>query len=260
MPYVSIDQSCDMYYEAEGNGTPIVFVHPPAMGHVTFKKQKVLAEKYKLITYDLRGNGRSGCTDEKITMPLLANDLAKLLDHLNIEQAVIGGYSNACSIVLEFALTYPERTRAVMLSGGFPEVNSYLLEQQFRLGMLTARWKGIKLLAKVLSKSHTPEKQFQKELYEYILKVNPQILYEIYKQGLAYNCTVRLSQLKQPLLLMYGGKIHYLHKHYKLFESYVKHTETIFIGNARHQIPTKHYLEFNKIVDQFMQRIQPLTN
>ncbi len=244
-----------MYYEVEGNGIPIVFVHPPAMGLVTFKKQKVLAKKYKVITYDIRGNGRSGFTAEKITMPLLAKDLLKLLDHLNIDKAIIAGYSNGCSIVLEFALAYPDRTKAVILSGGFPEVNSYLLEQQFRLGMLTAKWKGVKLLAKVLSMSHTTEKQFRWELYHYILEVNPRILYELYREGLAYNCSVRLSQITQPFLLTYGGKIHYLHKHYKLFESYVKHTETIFIGNARHQIPTKHFLEFNKIVDQFLQDV-----
>lgn len=254
MPHVSIDQSFDMYFEVSGEGRPIVFIHPPAMGLVTFKKQQPLSKKYKLITYDIRGNGRSGFSDEKITIRLLANDLQKLLDNLNIDKAVICGYSNGCSIVLEFALTYPERTVGIILSGGFPEVNSYILEQQFRLGMLTARWNGIKLLGKVLARSHTSEKSFQKEIYDYIQKVNPNILFQMYKQGLEYNCTVQLSQIEKPLLLTYGGKIHYLHKHYKLFESNVRDPEIIFIGNARHQIPTKHFLEFNKIIGQFMEK------
>lgn len=252
MPYISIGQAFEMYYEVNGEGTPIVFIHPPAMGLVTFKKQDKLAQKYKMITYDMRGNGLSGFTDDKITIPLLAHDLRQLLDFLHIGEAVICGYSNGSSVALEFALLFPERTKAIILSGGFPEVDSFLLLQQFRLGIVTARYKGIRLLGKVLALSHTKEKLFQQEIYNYIQKVNPSILYQMYQEGLNYNCTVRLSQLKKPLLLVYGGKIHYLHKHYKLFESYVLNTHTIFIGAARHQIPTKHYLEFNKIVDQFM--------
>lgn len=244
-----------MYFEMSGEGVPIVFIHPPAMGAVTFKKQKSLAEKYKIITYDLRGNGLSGCSEEKITIPLLVGDLKILLDELHIEETVICGYSNGCSVALEFALQYPERIKALILSGGFPAVNSFLLAQEFRLGMLTARCKGIKLLAKVLAISHTKEKEYQREIYEYVLKVNPTILYEMYKAGLYYNCTARLSKLTMPLLLVYGGKDDYIHKHKKLFERYMTQTDTIFIEKSRHQIPTKHFHEFNKIIDNFLQNL-----
>ncbi len=244
-----------MYYEIRGDGDPIIFIHPPAMGLVTFKKQKTLAEKYKMITYDIRGNGLSGTSNEKITIPLLAADLKKLLDELQIDEAVICCYSNAASIGLEFALTYPNRVKAIILSGGFSEVDSFLLAQQFHLGMLTARCKGIKLLAKVLAVSHTKEKEFQREIYKYILKVNPTILYEMYKEGLYYNCTNRLSQLTKPLLLVYGGRDDYIHKHYKIFEKRMKNTDTIFIDKSKHQIPTKHYHEFNMIIDKFMQKL-----
>lgn len=243
-----------MYYEISGDGEPIIFIHPPAMGIVTFKKQKPLAEKYKLITYDIRGNGLSGSSNEKITIPLLATDLKKLLDELQLDQVVLCCYSNAASIGLEFALTFPDRIKALLFSGGFPIVDSFLLAGLFRLGMLTARCKGIKLLAKVLAVSHTSERDFQREIYEYILKVNPTILYEMYKAGFSYNCTDRLPQITKPLLLVYGGKVDYIHKHYKLFEPLMMNTDTIFIDQSNHQIPTKHYHEFNKIIDKFMQK------
>ncbi len=249
-----------MYYEINGDGDPIVFIHPPAMGLVTFKKQKTLAEKYKMITYDIRGNGLSGPSNEKITIPLLAADLKKLLDELQIDKAVLCCYSNAASIGLEFALTYPDRIKALLFSGGFPKVDSFLLAGLFRLGMLTARWKGIKLLAKVLAVSHTNEREFQQEIYEYILKVNPSSLYEMYRAGFTYNCTDRLPLLTKPLLLVYGGKVDYIHKHYKLFESNMINTDTIFIDQSNHQIPTRHYHEFNKIIDKFLQNLAKLSS
>lgn len=249
-----------MYFEMNGEGVPIVFIHPPAMGSVTFKKQKPLAENYKIITYDMRGNGLSGSSEDKITIPLLASDLKKLLDELQIGETVICGYSNGGSIALEFALQYPERIKALILSGGFPAVNSFLLAQEFRLGMLTARCNGIKLLAKVLAISHTKEKEFQREIYEYVLKVKPMILYEMYKAGLYYNCTDRLSKLTKPLLLVYGGKDDYIHKHKKIFERNMMKTDTIFIDKSRHQIPTKHFHEFNKIIDNFLQKLSSISS
>lgn len=244
-----------MYFEVSGEGMPIIFIHPPAMGLVTFNKQKPLAEKYRIIMYDIRGNGRSGFTNEKITIPLLADDVRKLLDHLEIKKTVICCYSSGASIALEFALAFPERLHALIFSGGFPEVNSFLLAQQFRLGMLTARCNGIRLLAKALAISHTMEKAFQQEIYEYVLKVNPTILYQLYETGLHHNCTERLSEITQPLLLVYGRKDDYIHKHYKLFERNMMKTETIFIDRAKHEIPTRHFTEFNKIIDQFLQKL-----
>lgn len=249
-----------MYYEISGDGDPIIFIHPPAMGLVTFRKQRPLAEKYKMITYDIRGNGLSGSSNEKITIELLAADLKKLLDELQIDKAVLCCYSNGASIGLEFALTFPDRIKALLFSGGFPKVDSFLLAGLFRLGMLTARCKGIKLLAKVLAVSHTNEREFQQEIYEYILKVDPTILYEMYKAGFTYNCTDRLPQLTKPLLLVYGGKVDYIHKHYKLFESQMMYTDAIFIDQSNHQIPTRHDLEFNKIIDKFMQKLASVSS
>jgi len=259
LPYATIDQSFNMYFEVSGEGMPVIFIHPPAMGLVTFKKQKPLAEKYKVIVYDIRGNGHSGFTNEKITIPLLADDLRKLLDHLDIKKAVLCSYSSAASIALAFAIEFPERLHALIFSGGYPEVKSFLLAQQFRLGMLTARCNGIKLLAKAIAISHTKEKAFQREIYNYVLKVDPTILYQMYKAGLLFNCTERLSDITQPLLLIYGRKDDYIHKHYRLFERNMIKTETIFIDRAKHQIPTSNFIEFNKIIDHFLQKLPTIS-
>lgn len=193
--------------------------------------------------------------NEKITIPLLAKDLNRLLEELQIEEAVFCSYSNGASIALEFALSYPKKTKALILASGFSEVSSFLLAQQFRVGMMTARLNGIKFLAKIFALSHTGEKAFQREIYEYVLKVNPQILYEMYKVGFTYNCTERLSEINKPVLLIYGQQDHYLHKYCKIFEKKLKYTETVLINQSKHQVPTKHFREFNKIIDQFLQNI-----
>ncbi len=244
-----------MYFEEHGIGDPIVFIHPPAMGSITFKKQKSLSEKYKVILYDIRGNGRSEFSNEDITITLLAHDLKALVDHLNLKNVILCAYSYGGAIALEFALLYPDHVKGIILCGGFSEVSSFRLQQQFKIGIFIAQVRGIKLLAKALATSHTQEKPFQRELQNYIEMVNPRILYQMYKEGLYYNCTVRLSQIKIPLLLIYGSRDHYIHGYQTLFKNNISQTDVIYISKAKHQIPTKFYQEYNTVIDKFVQSI-----
>ncbi|RBW71357.1 alpha/beta fold hydrolase [Bacillus taeanensis] len=252
MPYAAIHGDMPLYYEVRGKGIPILFIHPPAMGHVTFKKQAPLAEHCQVITFDMRGHGSSGTTNEKITIKLLADDILALLDHLSIEKAVLFGYSNGGSIAQEFVLSYPERSQGLILCGGFSEVNSFLLYQEFLLGIATAKLKGLTLLGKILSKAHCAEKDFKKELESSVKKTNPAVLYQMYTKGLSYNCTKRLSQIDVPLLLIYGAMDFYVHHYKNLFLQAVKKTDVVYVSKARHQVPTRHYHECNKIIEGYI--------
>lgn len=50
-----------LYYEINGTGTPVVFIHGHGLTHSMFKPQlEYFSDKYKVILCDLRGNGKSG--------------------------------------------------------------------------------------------------------------------------------------------------------------------------------------------------------
>jgi pimeloyl-ACP methyl ester carboxylesterase len=254
MPIVQIkNKSVPIYYESSGSGKPIVFIHPPGMGLVTFKKQLSLSKHHTTIFIDLRGNGKSGSNDEKISVPLLAEDICEVLDQLDIDQAVICGYSNGGSIALELTLSHPDRVSGLILMGGFPEVNTFLLGSEFKLGIFTVRMKGLPFLAKVLGQAHGTTKEYKKEIEQYVLKANPEILYQMYVEGLKYNCTKRLSTIKVPVLLLDGTRDFYLHSYQRMLEQYIENTTKVFISKARHQLPTKHADEVNRIIHQYME-------
>lgn len=257
MPIVQIkNKSVPIYYESSGCGKPIVFIHPPGMGLVTFRKQLPLSQHYTTVCIDLRGNGKSGANDERITVPLLAEDICEVLAHLDIDQAVICGYSNGGSIALELALSYPNRVSGLILMGGFPEVNTFLLRSEFNLGIFTVRMKGLPVLAKVLGQAHGTSKEYKKEIEQYVLKANPEILYRMYVEGLKYNCTNRLSTIKVPVLLIDGTRDFYMHGYQRMLERYIENTTKVFISKSRHQIPTKHADEVNRIIHQYMQELE----
>jgi pimeloyl-ACP methyl ester carboxylesterase len=65
---------------------------------------------------DLRGYGESTVVSGKTTLDVFAEDIAALLDQLDIKRVVIGGLSMGGQIVMEFCRQYPERVRGVLLA------------------------------------------------------------------------------------------------------------------------------------------------
>jgi pimeloyl-ACP methyl ester carboxylesterase len=71
---------------------------------------------WRVITPDLRGYGESTVIPGKTTLDVFAQDIAALLDQLDVREVVIGGLSMGGQIVMEFCRLYPERVRGVLLA------------------------------------------------------------------------------------------------------------------------------------------------
>jgi len=75
-----------------------------------------LAGHYRVLRYDTRGHGRSGAGAAPYTLDELADDVAQLMDHLDIAQATWVGFSMGGMIGQTFALKYPHRVQALVLA------------------------------------------------------------------------------------------------------------------------------------------------
>ena len=104
----------ELYYEAEGDGVPVVLVHGLALDARMWDDQvPALKDIARVVRYDVRGFGRSARDGD--TAYSHADDLWWLLDHLKIEQAVLVGLSMGGRIVVEATLTAPQRVPALVL-------------------------------------------------------------------------------------------------------------------------------------------------
>src|SRR5580692_4665457 len=103
------------YTDSGGQGPAVVFSHGYLMDHTMFDRQvSALAPQYRVITWDERGHGGTRATGP-FSYWDSADDVLALLDHLGIEQAVLGGMSQGGFISLRAALTAPGRVRAIIL-------------------------------------------------------------------------------------------------------------------------------------------------
>lgn len=99
----------------DGAGPVIVMSHGGMASHVaSLPLVAPLASRYRVITPDLRGSGRSW-SGAPLTFDQLADDVEVLLDHLGVDRAVVGGVSGGSGVALRFALRHPDRTAGLVL-------------------------------------------------------------------------------------------------------------------------------------------------
>jgi 3-oxoadipate enol-lactonase len=104
-----------LYYEVTGSGAAVVLVHGLALDTRMWDDQvPALSEVATVVRYDARGFGRS-VRDSSDATYTHAEDLWLLLDHLQIDSAVLVGLSMGGRIVLEATVAAPERVRSLVL-------------------------------------------------------------------------------------------------------------------------------------------------
>lgn len=116
MSFARIDD-IQMAYTDTGIGRPVVLIHGYPFNRSLWDEQvAALSNAYRIIVPDLRGFGESDSTTGPATMNRMAQDVAQLLDHLEIPRAVIGGLSMGGYVSLAFYKQFPARVRALILA------------------------------------------------------------------------------------------------------------------------------------------------
>jgi pimeloyl-ACP methyl ester carboxylesterase len=115
--YVSTNGT-STYAEAAGHGSTLVFLHGAFLDHAMWRRQVArFSQSFRVVTYDLRGHGRTGPTrPPTYSVDLLARDLKGLLDRLDAERPVLCGLSLGGMVVQAFAARHPDRVRGLVLA------------------------------------------------------------------------------------------------------------------------------------------------
>ena len=104
-------------YNDCGSGLPLVFLHAFPLNRTMWRPQEeALADKFRIVTIDLRGHGESDAPLWHYTLDQAADDVCALLDHLAIRKAVLAGLSMGGYIALAFYRRYADRVKGLVLA------------------------------------------------------------------------------------------------------------------------------------------------
>ncbi|GAK12093.1 alpha/beta fold hydrolase [Geomicrobium sp. JCM 19039] len=250
----STEDGTMLHYDRIGKGEPVYFFHPPALGAAVFTEQTPLSEWYKLVALNARGHALSESGREPLSLKLWAEDARAIADYEQDERVVLVGYSCGGLPALEFALRFPNRVRGLVLIGGFPVVDTLLLEREFRLGVYAAEHTWQSLMSTVLSRSHTKHKEARKRMRRTVQSVPSDVLASWYRAGVEADYTNSLGQLTAPTLLVYGIHDRYVQGYQSTFYEQMKkaRVDTVYIDGVGHQVPTRRSKELNAVLRSFL--------
>lgn len=110
-------------YQITGKGNNLVLIHGAGDNlEMWYNQVQVFATSYRVISYDVRGSGKTDSPKEKYTLSLLVQDAYELLKTIGVGEAYFLGYSMGGRIATQLALDYPELVKALILASSSPNL------------------------------------------------------------------------------------------------------------------------------------------
>jgi len=256
---VKIDDT-ELYYEAHGEGKPIVFSHGWLEDCSIWDSQvKHFAKNYTLILYDHRGHGRSDkpkVGEGNYSMHVLSNDLYALIQRLNLEKPIVIGFSMGGFAAILFALEHPDKISKLVLVGSTAKMtlptSAIFFGPRGILRFLMPYKTYLRGLTEY-SRFYKPSKQMVDEELARASKVDKSIASECWKE-LTENYDVRdkVSEIEVPTLVIVGEKDNVNLEASRYLNREIKGSELRIIPDSGHTVMIEKPQEFNQILEEFI--------
>jgi len=149
MPFLKIGDCVHRYLDEGAKELPALLL-ANSLGtdlHIWDEVAARLARHFRVIRYDKRGHGLTEAPTPPYTVDDLAADIVGLLDHLEIGRALVCGISVGGLIAQAFALSHPERVRALVLCDTGARIGSV---ESWEQRIATIRADGLSALASAM--------------------------------------------------------------------------------------------------------------
>lgn len=126
MATVKTKDGADLYCEVQGDGEPLLLVTGLG-GNASFWTEQVpyFAQRFRVITYDHRGAGRSSMSRIAYSVDQMAEDALSVMDGLGIDKAHLVGHSTGGAIGQVIAIEQPHRLLSLVASSSWTTADAY---------------------------------------------------------------------------------------------------------------------------------------
>lgn len=227
--YVSASDDTRLFYTAHGEGPAIVCTYGIGSNAVFFRNiVEAFRDRYQVITWDLRGHGLSYFPEslDRLDIPLLASDLIHVLDHLEIDKAILFGHHVGVQITLEALRHDADRASGLVLASGVPahplrqafgrSVEKHLFNAAAAIGMnapsvveylaeklsRSPRWSSA-TLGRYLGERNGGKTDFQNYL-RHLCRMDAQLVFLLLRAADDHAADDLLSEVRVPTLIVGG--------------------------------------------------------
>ncbi|MFG2054370.1 alpha/beta fold hydrolase [Micromonospora sp. NPDC048930] len=129
----------NLYYEVHGTGRPLILLHGGlGAGEMFGPVLPQLAEHHQVVAVDLQGHGRTADIDRPLDLQFMADDIAALIDHLDLARPDLVGYSLGGGVALRAAVKYPDKIRRLVAASAHVRSDAIYPEMRAQQGQVGA--------------------------------------------------------------------------------------------------------------------------
>jgi len=204
------NQGARIYWGEEGSGAPVLLIMGLGWAsNMWHRTRPVVAARYRVVSFDNRGAGRSSVPAGPYSIAAMASDAAAVLDAASVESAHVVGASMGGMIAQEFALQYPTRVLSLTLActaPGGPQAEhpgQDAMEVLFRTGLTPEE--RARLIVPFIYDSRTPQERIQQDLAVLSeLYPIPEGFFAQLQAILVWEAYSRLDGIHTPTLVIHG--------------------------------------------------------
>ena len=202
-------------FDTAGEGPVVVFLHGIG-GHRTNWRDQLpafAAHGFRAVAWDARGYGLSDDYEGPLDFADFSYDLARLLDHLEVERAHLVGLSMGGRILQDFYPRYPDRVATLVLCATFPGFDASLTPEK-RAEFIRIRKEPLvsgkepkdiaPVVAKTLIGPRATDAHFQR-LVESMTMLHKESYIKAIEASTLYDRSASLPDIAAPTLLVFGG-------------------------------------------------------
>ena len=263
MPTIKIN-NCDYYYEEHGSGPEtILFSHGLLWSGYLFHKQVAFFKsRYRVITYDHRGQGKSSVTKTGYDRDSLYEDVVLLIEHLKLGSVHFAGLSMGGFVGMRLAARRPDLVKSLILMETSAQPEPFALK--YTALNSAVKLFGVAIVNKPVMKImfgdtflKDPDRKEEQLEFEYELKKNKKTIVRavdgvIRRKGVEHE----LQLIKCPALVMVGdedkatvpAKAEFIQQH-------IPHAALVYIRHAGHSSCIEEPEQVNKAIDDFLNTI-----
>ncbi len=129
----------NLYYETRGSGRPLILLHGGlGSGEMFGPVLPLLAATHQVIAVDLQGHGRTADVDRPFDLDVMGADIAALIDHLDLGQADVAGYSLGGGVAMHTAANHPDKVGKLVMASAWLRTDAIYPEMRALQGQVSA--------------------------------------------------------------------------------------------------------------------------
>ena len=251
----------NIHYEDRGEGPVLLLLHGLGSSAMDWEYQYPHFEQnYRIIAPDFRGFGQSDKPEGPYLVARQAADIEALLDHLDIEQTAVVGFSMGGAVAFEFAATHPQRVQQLIIVNSsisfVPDHWRKHLEVFVRKAVI--RILGIPQLAGLIAKrlfpnedqgelrAKTIERYGANHKEAYLHAINGLVIWQLSEE--------QLARLTMPTLVLAAEHDYTPLSEKQGYCARLPNATLSLVRDSRHATPIDQPEKFNDLVSEFLLR------